>query len=448
MNYYQLPEEEDLEDSGADCQDTTTFNDLVQSQPTNRWENWEFRPELDYDWDQTFVQGWQSPILTTQLWMPNNAMGDASMASGSSVPSQSATVPVEPTPVSSDNSRLYLPAWMANAMGHTNMAPASSILSQPAPISSQPATLSSANARLQLPASCDPPGPHNPPEQCVWVIFGATGHIGRSVALAALAHNDPVTAVGRAHQETISQVQSRIPNQPPDRLLPTLCDVRVRSTVDAVIEESLNHWGRIDIIVNCTGYGVIGACEDQDEWDIRNQFEVGFWGTVNILHASLGYFRTRPPAPSPPASNSSDRESIMEEEEPRGGRYLIFSSTSGALGVPGLGPYSATKHAVEGLIESMLYETHAFNIKATLVEPGLLRHDTPDPQTSTSEEEIQKNTTPFSHFKTKQPPLNSAYTDPNAPAGHAKRMFEWLGNGDTQPTSTVRSAELVWQLGH
>ena len=133
----------------------------------------------------------------------------------------------------------------------------------------------------------------------------------------------------------------------------------------------------------------------------------------------------------------------MEEEEPKGGRYLIFSNTSGALGVPGLGPYSATKHAVEGLIESMLYETHAFNIKATLVEPGLLHQDTLDPHNGVREEQI-----PFSHFVTKQPPLISAYTDPNAPAGHAQRMFQWLGSGNTQPTSTVRSAELVWQLGH
>ncbi|KAI9760775.1 MAG: hypothetical protein M1835_000108 [Candelina submexicana] len=98
--------------------------------------------------------------------------------------------------------------------------------------------------------------------------------------------------------------------------------------------------------------GVIGACEDQDEFDIRNQFETNFMGTLNITQLSLPYFR-----------------------EQMGGRYLIFSSTSGALGVPGLGPYCATKYAVEGLIESMLYEVDAFDIKATLVEPGLARRD-------------------------------------------------------------------------
>ena len=103
--------------------------------------------------------------------------------------------------------------------------------------------------------------------------------------------------------------------------------------------------------------GVIGACEDQDDFDLRNQFNTNFLGTLHILHLSLPHFR---------AQNH--------------GRYLIFSSTAGALGVPGLGPYCATKYAVEGLIESMLYEIDVFNIKATLVEPGHVRLDEPDDQ--------------------------------------------------------------------
>ena len=110
--------------------------------------------------------------------------------------------------------------------------------------------------------------------------------------------------------------------------------------------------GRVDVVANCSGYGVIGACEDQDEHEMRNQFETNFMGTLHIIQASLPYFR-----------------------EQRGGRYLIFSSTGGALGVPGLGPYCATKYAVEGLIEAMLYEVDSFNIKATLVEPGLVPHN-------------------------------------------------------------------------
>ncbi|KAL8661701.1 MAG: hypothetical protein Q9168_008361, partial [Polycauliona sp. 1 TL-2023] len=237
------------------------------------------------------------------------------------------------------------------------------------------------HTKLQLPASCDPPGPQNPPEQLVWVIFGATSHIGRSIAKAALAHHDLVTTVGQSRQDTITSIQSTF-RAYPDRYLPLLCDIRVRSAVEDVIQQSIAHWGRIDIIANCTGYGVIGACEDQEDYDIRDQYETNFFGTINILGASLPYFRTRQryQAPTPstvkpePSSERSSSTSPDHEQHqsPLGGRYLVFSSTCGALGVPGLGPYNATKHAVEGLIESMLYETHAFNIKATLVEPGHL----------------------------------------------------------------------------
>ncbi|MCJ1304472.1 hypothetical protein MMC08_007284 [Hypocenomyce scalaris] len=242
-------------------------------------------------------------------------------------------------------------------------------------------------------------------------VFGATGHIGRSVVKAALTHNDLVTSVGRTYENSLSTLQDQW--HPASHCQTLLCDVRVRETVEGVIQQAIAHWGRIDVIANCSGYGVIGACEDQDEYEIRNQFETNFWGTLNIIQLSVGYFRERGE-----------------------GRYLIFSSTSGALGVPGLGPYCATKYAVEGLIESMLYEIDAFNIKATLVEPGHVRRDEPDSKT---------NPLPtFGHFFIK--PAREPYAGPTAPAGHAKRMVQWLG--DRQPTSAVKAAELVWQLGH
>ena len=247
-------------------------------------------------------------------------------------------------------------------------------------------------------------------------VFGGTGHMGRSVVKAAWSHGDIVTAVGRTFEDTMGSMKTLFPPDPklpPANYLGLLCDVRARETVEDVIKQSIDHWGRIDIIANCSGYGVIGACEDQDEHDIRNQFETNFFGTLNIIQLSLGHFRTKPNG--------------------EGGRYLIFSSTSGALGVPGLGPYCATKYAVEGLIESMLYEVDHFNIKATLVEPGHVRRDEPDYPLPT-----------FGHFFIK--PASEPYASPTAPAAHAKRMVQWLG--DKQPTSAVKAAELVWQLGH
>lgn len=198
---------------------------------------------------------------------------------------------------------------------------------------------------------------------------------------------------------------------------------------------------------------MIGACEDQDDYDLRNQFNTNFLGTLHILQLSLPYFRDQ-----------------------NHGRYLIFSSTAGALGVPGLGPYCATKYAVEGLIESMLYEIDVFNIKATLVEPGHVRLDEPDDQepnlptsstaaplppaadaakatAATAQQQQQQQAGSagppkprrYGHFFVKPTP-SEPYATPTSPAGHAKRMIQWLN--DRQPVSAVKSAELIWQLGH
>lgn len=248
--------------------------------------------------------------------------------------------------------------------------------------------------------------------------------MGRSLVRAIIAHGDRCTAVGWTQENTPEQM---------DRwndasCLGLLCDVRVRDTVDYVLRRSAEYWGRVDVIANSTGYGVIAACEDQDDYDLRNQFATNYLGTLHIIQLSLPYFRRQ-----------------------NHGRYLIFSSTAGALGVPGLGPYCATKYAVEGLIESMLYEVDAFNVKATLVEPGHVRMDEPDDSIIPP---INPTVAPganyqrprrYGHFFVKPNPSES-YATLTSPAQHARRMVQWLN--DRQPVSAVKSAELVWQLGH
>lgn len=281
--------------------------------------------------------------------------------------------------------------------------------------------------RLSLPPNTDPPSETNPPTPKTWIIFGATGHIGRSLVKKALSHGDSVTAVGRTHENSLAQMQNWH-----ERCLGLLCDVRVRETVNTVVQASVQHWGKIDIVVNATGYGVIGACEDQDDSDLRSQFETNFMGTLNIIQLSLPILRA---------------QAAERKEGENAGRYLIFSSTSGALGVPGLGPYCATKYATEGLIESMLYEVDTFGIKATLVQPGHMRLDEPtglDDKAADASEVRDVKLKTYGHFFVKPP--SKPYDTPTAPAGHARRIVQWLS--DRQPVSAVKGAELVWQLGH
>ncbi|RMZ81547.1 hypothetical protein DV737_g2525, partial [Chaetothyriales sp. CBS 132003] len=296
---------------------------------------------------------------------------------------------------------------------------------------------------LSLPITTNPPSRSNPPTPKVWLIFGATGHMGRSICKAAIEHHDSVCCVGQANSDTAASMANWYPNCP-ERYAGLLCDVRIRSTVQSAIQACIDAFGRLDIVANCSGYGIIGACEDQDEFEIRNQFETNFMGTLNIIQLTLPYFRQR-----------------------RWGRYLIFSSTSGALGVPGLGPYCATKYAVEGLVESMLYEVERWGIKCTLLEPGHMRRDdvhgniqspnlgnldhasTTAPPTDTADATSSAQSGDghlplFGHFRITRP--SPPYQTVDSPANHARRILQWIGS--QQPTSVSRTAELTWQLAH
>lgn len=120
-----------------------------------------------------------------------------------------------------------------------------------------------------------------------------------------------------------------------------------------MLQKSIQHWRCIDIILNESGYGLLDAAEDQDKYDIHNQFETNFFSMLNIIQAFLTYFRIRPYGV--------------------GGRYLIFSSAGAILGMSRMGPDCVTEFAVEGLVESLLYEVDAFNIKVTLGRLGPTR---------------------------------------------------------------------------
>lgn len=249
--------------------------------------------------------------------------------------------------------------------------------------------------------------------------------MGRCMAKTALSHNDTVVVVGRMFENRHDEM-NKLQEDNKD-CLGLLCDVRVRETVARVIEQTIEAFGRIDVVANCAGYGVVAASEDQDEYDIRNQFETNFMGTLNIVQLTMPLFRER-----------------------RKGRYLIFSSTSGSFGVPGLGPYCASKYAVEGLMESMCCEVDSFNINITLLESGHMRRDDPGDSTSHSHRQAEEGNSLssrpplYNHFLVKTP--SALYNTPTAPASHAMRMLFWLG--DKQPASTSKAAELVWQLGH
>jgi NAD(P)-dependent dehydrogenase (short-subunit alcohol dehydrogenase family) len=123
-------------------------------------------------------------------------------------------------------------------------------------------------------------------------------------------------------------------------------DRSVEDAIDRINDES----GRIDVLVNNAGYSLFGALEDLSMDEIKAQFETNLFGAIRVMKAVLP---------------------IMRKQQ--GGTIVNVSSMAGRVAFPLLPAYNGTKFALEGVSESMRYETDSFGIKIILVEPGAIR---------------------------------------------------------------------------
>src|SRR6476660_5528954 len=127
-------------------------------------------------------------------------------------------------------------------------------------------------------------------------------------------------------------------------------DVTSDKSVRHAIQSILSRSGRIDVLVNNAGYGLVGAFEELGMDEIKEQYETNFFGVIRVTQAVIP---------------------IMKEQ--KSGLIVNISSGAGRFGYPGGSAYVSTKFALEGLSESMAYELDRFDIKVALVEPGFVR---------------------------------------------------------------------------
>ncbi|MEV8463204.1 MULTISPECIES: oxidoreductase [Streptomyces] len=179
----------------------------------------------------------------------------------------------------------------------------------------------------------------------VWLITGATSGFGRSIAEAALAAGDTVVAAARRPAALDDLAATH-----PERLLPVALDVTDAAGIDATVADVVARYGRIDVLVNNAGRGLVGAVEETGDQELRDLMELHFFGPARLTRAVLPHMRAR-----------------------KSGAIVQMSSMGGRLSFPGVGAYSATKFALEGLTEALAAEVAPFGIKALIVEPGSFR---------------------------------------------------------------------------
>ena len=181
----------------------------------------------------------------------------------------------------------------------------------------------------------------------VWFITGASTGFGRKLAEAVLAKGDRVVATARKPESVADLVQ-----QDPSRARAVRLDVTDLTQVKAAVQAAIDAFGRIDVLVNNAGYGLLGAVEEVSDAQIRQQFETNLFGLLNVTRAVLPLLRKQ-----------------------RSGHILNVTSVGGQVSFPTFGMYHGTKYAIEGISESLAQEVAPFGVKVTIVEPGGFKTD-------------------------------------------------------------------------
>ena len=177
----------------------------------------------------------------------------------------------------------------------------------------------------------------------VWLITGTSSGFGRAVAEAALDRGDRVVATARdpgqlsdlAADEGVHAIALDV-TDPEQRL----------SAVDQAIER----FGRIDVLVNNAGRTQVGAVEETTDDELRSLFELHLFAPVALTRAVLPHMRAQ-----------------------GGGAIVQMSSVGGQITAPGFGAYCATKFALEGITQALHDEVAPFGIRTLIVEPGAFR---------------------------------------------------------------------------
>lgn len=178
-----------------------------------------------------------------------------------------------------------------------------------------------------------------------WFITGISRGLGLSLAKAALARGDLVVGTVRGEAPPIDAA--------PGTLHVLTLDVTDGEAVASAVDEAFKlAGGRLDVLVNNAGYGLLGAVEDASDAEAQRLFATDVFGPFKVIRAALPRLRAQ-----------------------GGGRILNITSIAGRAPGAGSGLYAAAKFALEGLTAALQQEVGPMGVKLTAVAPGAFRTD-------------------------------------------------------------------------
>lgn len=182
----------------------------------------------------------------------------------------------------------------------------------------------------------------------VWFITGASKGIGLSITKYLLNNNFIVAATSRTIEGLEKAVGIKSEN-----FYPIQMDLRNEEDVKCKMNNVVDKFGEIDIVVNNAGYGMIGYLEEMSNEEIKNNFDINVFGTVNVIKAALPIMRKQ-----------------------KNGYIFNVCSIAGFIGMPETACYSGTKFAIDGISNALSKQMKQFNwdyIKVTSLKLGSFR---------------------------------------------------------------------------
>jgi NAD(P)-dependent dehydrogenase (short-subunit alcohol dehydrogenase family) len=175
------------------------------------------------------------------------------------------------------------------------------------------------------------------------LITGCSSGLGKTTARHFAAQGWNVIATMRKPDQSLAAGY-------PEQMLVLPLDVTNPASIESAIAAGIARFGHIDTVVNNAGISVVSIFEATAKETIRGIFETNVFGVMNVMQAVIPHLRDH-----------------------GGGTIINITSGVGLAAVPLLALYTATKHAIEGLSESLSYELESQNILVKLVEPGAMR---------------------------------------------------------------------------
>jgi len=178
----------------------------------------------------------------------------------------------------------------------------------------------------------------------VLLVTGAGRGLGVDIAKGALAAGYAVVATGRNPENVEKAVGAA------EDLLAVRLDVTDPESVQAAVQQAVDRFGRIDVLVNNAGNFYAGYFENISDEQFRAQMETNFFGPLNVTRAVLPVMRAQ-----------------------RSGQVITVTSTAGLIGQEFCAAYAASKFALEGWMESLRFDLEPYGIQTMAVEPGFFR---------------------------------------------------------------------------